>query len=721
MSSTLEIRAILRDEFSASVEKMKAEILSLGTTATTAGDAMRQGMSSVLPTMESVNESLGRNVAQLRAQAAAYKSAEGQEYLASQKALRAEIDQLTQSGEKQGVTWANIASKYYLVSQAAGIAGNVMGSLVDAASKYEMIRARLNAAERSESLGGKDFETIQELAKKPGLGFEQAASTFATLRGMKVTATEATKLINGIAAANSSAAGTAEQFGGVMYQIQQSVSLGRLMAEDLRPIMQQIPTLGAAIQESFGASQAEQLNDRLKESGMNVRDFWLKVADLGKNLPATGETISNNLDNMGDAWVRFRAALTNTEAIKNATGALASFVETAAKALESSSKENALRKKAEKSLGIRTTKTNALTDVGFAEGAADEAKIQAEMIRLRQEEVWSAMNEEYDKAEHEDQERWDKQVKKDLDAWEQKQKEKRDKFQKKWDEDRAQERADAMNRSEQERVNHEAELRQKDAGYALRGDGKAQTSILGRKNALGHEYGQSSGIRMSDAMLKADKIATDKYYDDKEKAEADYKKQFNASQKIAFAAYKLDEEKKTKITEDEWKARSDMARSYAETLSSTMESAYTDILVNGRDVFASLYDAFSEMITKMAIEMAAKATIFGALSLIPGMGGATGLLGGAGSFIFGARASGGAVFPGMTYRKNEDAYGGGGEPFRPSTAGTIMPDRSSTGTGPDGAVHYHFAAGTSRADAGYIVRALQQGTKERRRPVSRGL
>lgn len=715
MSSTLEIRAILRDEFSASVEKMKAEILSLGTTATTAGDAMRQGMSSVLPTMESVNESLGRNVAQLRAQAAAYKSAEGQEYLASQKALRAEIDQLTQSGEKQGVTWANIASKYYLVSQAAGIAGNVMGSLVDAASKYEMIRARLNAAERSESLGGKDFETIQELAKKPGLGFEQAASTFATLRGMKVTATEATKLINGIAAANSSAAGTAEQFGGVMYQIQQSVSLGRLMAEDLRPIMQQIPTLGAAIQESFGASQAEQLNDRLKESGMNVRDFWLKVADLGKNLPATGETISNNLDNMGDAWVRFRAALTNTEAIKNATGALASFVETAAKALEFSSKENALRKKAEKSLGIRTTKTNALTDVGFAEGAADEAKIQAEMIRLRQEEVWAAMNEEYDKAEHEDQERWDKQVKKDLDAWEQKQKEKRDKFQKKWDEDRAQERADAINKAEQDRANRDQILRMKlgraggeDVAKVHEGFGKVYAGYA------------DVGIR-SESYMKDDKKQDDDYWKDREKAEADYKKQFNANQKAIFSAYKLDEENKTKITEDEWKARSDMARSYAETLSSTMASAYTDIVVNGRDVFASLYDAFSEMITKMAIEMAAKATIFGALSLIPGMGGATGLLGGAGSFIFGARASGGAVFPGVTYRKNEDAYGGGGELFRSSTSGTITPNRSSTGTGPDGAVHYHFAAGTSRADAGYIVRAIQQGTKERRRTVSRGL
>lgn len=138
--------------------------------------------------------------------------------------------------------------------------------------------------------------------------------------------------------------------------------------------------------------------------------------------------------------------------------------------------------------------------------------------------------------------------------------------------------------------------------------------------------------------------------------------------------------------------------------------------------FEAIGLSFATMMAKMAEEMAARAAVFGILSLIPGMGGAGGLLGGAGSFIFGARASGGAVFPGMTYKRNEDAYGGGGEPFRPSTAGTIMPNRSSTGAGGRGGdTHYHFAPGTSRSDAGYIVRAIQQGTKERRRTVSRGI
>jgi len=690
----LQIRAILKDEFSAAAQKIIQELGQIGAHGSAAGAAMRSGMSSALPTAEAVTESLGRQNAQLRAQIAAYKSPEGAQYLSQQRRLREEVDALTQSGEKQSMTWANIASKYYLVAQAASFAAGVTGSLVEAASKYEMIRARLNAVERSESLGGKDLETIQELAKKPGLGFEQAASTFATLRGMKVTATEATKLINGIAAANASAAGTAEQFGSVMYQIQQSVSLGRLMAEDLRPIMQQIPTLGAAIQESFGSSSAEQLNKRLKESGMNVRDFWLKVAELGQNLPATGETISNNLDNMSDAWTRFKAALTNTDAIKSATGFLATFIEKLAEGKELAAKRKELAKE------MRGREGNTWSDVLFGETENEfvrrymqeggRAKNAALIGQTSQSEAGASYAAhmtapktiaEKTAAQIEEEEKAAKKyaeaVKKNAEMIEDV-------------------RIDAFNKAEQDRANRDQILRMK--------------------------LGSSDGLIKSESYMREDKKKDDEYWKARDKENQDLIRESKDIEKQITDFDRKEAERRSKIWEDEWQRRSDLARNYADTLSSTMASAYTDIWVNGRDVFASLYDAFSEMITKMAIEMAAKATIFGALSLIPGMGGASGLLGGAGSFIFGARATGGVTLPGVRYRVNEDGYnGGGGEMFRSSSAGTISPNRGGGGGGGGNVQHFHFAAGTSRADRGAIVRAIKTATKSRENSVARGI
>lgn len=303
--------------------------------------------------------------------------------------LKREVDKLnegiqasTRSTEKHGITWSEVVSKYYLASQAFGVVKNGLLSLVDAAKQYDSIRSRLNAAEGSAALGGQDFKEAQEMAKRPGLGFEQVATTMATLRGMKVTAGEAKQLILGIGQANASAAGSAEQFGRVMYQIQQSVSLGRLMAEDLRPIVQQIPTLGAAINNTFGTTSAEALNKRLKESGQSVRDFWLEVSELGAKLPASGDTIQNGLDNLGDAFVRLKAAISpSKETISEFANWLTSKMDRFSAFWEKAGGEKDLAKRAALNTGINLLRMS----------AADEKILAAEIARIKEYEKVSGL------------------------------------------------------------------------------------------------------------------------------------------------------------------------------------------------------------------------------------------------------------------------------------------------------------------------------------------
>lgn len=379
--------------------------------------AYTSGIRSVSEAYSSLHTAAQNQIADLKAQKMALQDAGYKQAQAEIKALNAELNpEPVQSFSQK---WQGLASQYYLVSQAAGIAKAGIMSLVDAASKYELLHARLNAVEGSEALGNRDFATVQEMAKKPGLGFEEAASTMATLRGMKVTANEAKQLINGIAQANASAAGTAEQFGRVMYQIQQSVSLGRLMAEDLRPIMQAIPTLGAAIQEHFGASQAEALNDKLKASGKSVREFWLEVSELGQKLPSTGETITNNLDNISDAWIRLRASVSDTEFFKTATGALAAFLDGMAAKIEQKSDEASYVQQARRTLG----KQGFVRSLLYGDQGAGEDDVQKEAARLKafdlsqatvlgaikaaQEEKDRAANEAARKKEEEDKKRSD--------------------------------------------------------------------------------------------------------------------------------------------------------------------------------------------------------------------------------------------------------------------------------------------------------------------------
>lgn len=331
----------MQSRIESSIAGLSAGFRSAGESAS----AFTSGLRTMAEAENALHVAAQNQITDLKAQKTALQDVGYRRAQAEIKALQEELNPSKVQTFSQ--TWQELASKYYLVSQAAQSAGRMVMSLVEAASKYELLQARLTAVEGSSALGMRDFKEVQELAKKPGLGFEEAASTFATLRGMKVTAAEAKTLINGIAQANASAAGTAEQFGRVMYQIQQSVSLGRLMAEDLRPIVQQIPTLGAAINNTFGTTDAEALNKRLKESGKSVRDFWLELAELGKNLPAASDTIQNNLDNMGDGWVRLKAAMTNNDAIKGATAAMANLLVKIAEFLEAD-------KEVERSYIVRT-------------------------------------------------------------------------------------------------------------------------------------------------------------------------------------------------------------------------------------------------------------------------------------------------------------------------------------------------------------------------------
>lgn len=393
-TNTFTLVGKFQDDISGPISAARASVASIS-------GAAQSSFASAAKSVADLSIKLQDNIVKLQAEKALLQDPVYRKRAQEAEQLKREIDGLTRSLGEQKTGWANIAGGYYVVAQAMGMVSAGVMSIVDASKQYDSIRSRLNAAEGSSILGAQDFREIQEMAKKPGLGFEQAAATMATLRGMKVTAGEAKQLILGIAQANASAAGTAEQFGAVMYQIQQSVSLGRLMSEDLKPIMQQIPTLGAAIQEHFGASQAEELNKRLKESGKSVRDFWLEVANLGQQLPSTGETIANNLDNIGDAWVRLKASFADTTSIKAASGALASIMTAISEFREKSRDEATLRGRAIVELGGAPGYSPIKRLAQFLDSDVDR---KMEEIRARDERIAKArrsMQEEDAKAQRE--------------------------------------------------------------------------------------------------------------------------------------------------------------------------------------------------------------------------------------------------------------------------------------------------------------------------------
>lgn len=219
------------------------------------------------------------------------------------------------------------------VSQALSMAARGGMAIVDAAAKYDSLQMRLKGIEGGARGASLAFEKLQALSKLPGLGFEQAADAYAGLRSLKQDGPEAIAIIEGIARANATMGGGAEEFGRAMRQIQQIIGKGKLMAEDVGTIAESIPNFRAMLLEAFGTTDAAAINAKY-----SMDEFLAGIVRASKTLPEPSETITNNLDNLNDAWTRLKASFADSDAIKSATASLAKMLETLAKANEETSR-----------------------------------------------------------------------------------------------------------------------------------------------------------------------------------------------------------------------------------------------------------------------------------------------------------------------------------------------------------------------------------------------
>jgi len=756
----LQIRAILRDEFSGAAQKITNELRQIGNEGAAAGQKASSGMSSMLPTANAVTEALGRQNAQLRAQIAAYSSSEGKRYLLEQSRLKEKLDEITGASTKQlhevaktGIAWTDVASKYFIASQAIGMVAGTVGNLVTESAKWQSNAKALVSIEGSLEKAAETQAKLVKLASEPGVDLEPLQKGYLGFRSLNMEADKALHMMKSIGNAVALAGGGGEQFASVNRQILQMLGKGRILQEDITVIAESMPRIRMLMQEAFGTTNL----DALRDAGVTAEQFWGKIVEAADKLPPAMNTINNELDNARTAWSQFKAAIVPDNAVQGGLGAwtgllqkatagitaathpvktltdaykeLAATLEKAAD-IDAASMKSAQKGQTEYGISKFSTLNNqgsqAQAAQSFAAYMGKSAQASAEVST-----AISRVNEEFKKIDKATQLRdenagYEKMrglLKGNAEALEK------------------------LNRLHAERVK---EIN-KDAGaesYSrwvsknITGSGPQSVDFLADT-----EQGRTMDAKRQERIEKTLDDEAELHHRNLEAMRKDSQRAWNGAAETRFKAA-VAEEKREAIAEENANkerlrreekfqaAKAAVANRFAEgsvgalmyafqpldDVFSRMAARNAEMEDSWTKTFEGIGLAFTAMLAKMVEEYMARAAIFGLLSLIPGMGGASGLLGGAGSFIFGARASGGAVFPGMTYRRNEDAYGGGGEPFRPSTAGTIMPNRSSTGSGSEGgSVHYHFAAGTSRADAGYIVRQIQQGTRERRRTVARGI
>lgn len=167
-----------------------------------------------------------------------------------------------------------------------------------------------------------ELEALREVALAPGIDFEQAVKGSLRLQSIGYSAEKARKILIELANALALSGGSADQLDGVTRQFAQMAAKGKVMQEDLRIILENMPTLGKVIKDEFGTSTAEGLRDL----GVSADQFIERITKKMQDLPRAQGGIANAIVNAGNA-VKMALAGIGDELNKtfNITGALDNF------------------------------------------------------------------------------------------------------------------------------------------------------------------------------------------------------------------------------------------------------------------------------------------------------------------------------------------------------------------------------------------------------------
>lgn len=212
-----------------------------------------------------------------------------------QKGLR-DAERELRSGGKRLASVGNELSQTFSLA----LGGIITGSIT-AAGEMESLRLAMestfqNAGRSIEQARG-HMEDLRKAALAPGLDFPQAVKASISLQGVGGSAEDALKTIKGLANAISLTGGTAANLESVTVQMSQMISKGKVLAQDLRIIQENMPIVSKLMKQAFGTSNAEDL----QKLGITGEEFVRKITAEMEKLPKVQGGITNAIVNFWSA------------------------------------------------------------------------------------------------------------------------------------------------------------------------------------------------------------------------------------------------------------------------------------------------------------------------------------------------------------------------------------------------------------------------------------
>jgi tape measure domain-containing protein len=175
----------------------------------------------------------------------------------------------------------------------AGLAAISLKTAGDIQALQKGLTAVSGSAEASE----KQFASLKEVAKLPGLGLEEAVQGSINLQAAGFNAKQAEGALKGFGNALATVGKGKAELDGVITALSQMAAKGKISAEEINQIAERVPQIRKVMQQAFGTSNTEEL----QKMGITATEFVDKVTVELNKLPPVAGGLKNSFENLGDS------------------------------------------------------------------------------------------------------------------------------------------------------------------------------------------------------------------------------------------------------------------------------------------------------------------------------------------------------------------------------------------------------------------------------------
>lgn len=176
---------------------------------------------------------------------------------------------------------------------------------VTAAVQMDSLQRGLKAIVGSSAEAGRQLARLTEIAKLPGIGFEEAIQGSIRLQAVGFSARDAEQALKQFSNAVALTGGGRDELARITVQLGQLAAKGKVLSQDLRPIIEAAPAVGRALKQAFGTVNA----DDIAEMTSSSKEFLdILISEL-ERLPRAAGGAKNSFENFRDTVFRAAAAV----------------------------------------------------------------------------------------------------------------------------------------------------------------------------------------------------------------------------------------------------------------------------------------------------------------------------------------------------------------------------------------------------------------------------